>query len=151
MNPGLSRNFVSVLLVEDSWGDVLLMRQALRDANLPFHLNIVTDGEDALDFLNREGKYSGAFRPDLVVLDLNLPRMDGRIFLRRIKENPVFQNIPVVILTSSQLDSDIREAQGLNADSYMVKPIDLNGFLRIARNLWDFWFKWKAVFHGTKQ
>ena len=145
MSPSLSHSIVRVLLVEDSWGDALLMRQALRDANLPFHLSIVTDGEDALAFLNHEGKYSGSSQPDLVVLDLNLPRMDGRVFLRRAKESPLFQNLPIVILTSSQLDSDIREVQGLNADSYMVKPTDLNGFLRVARNLWDFWFKWKAL------
>ena len=132
---------IEVLLVEDSWGDVVLMRDAFREKHLPVNLNIVTDGEDALAYLNREPKYVQHPKPDLILLDLNLPRMDGRAFLRRVKNHPRFKAIPVVVLTSSRLETDIREVFEMNADQYLVKPTDLKGFHETARQLWQLWQK----------
>jgi two-component system, chemotaxis family, response regulator Rcp1 len=130
-----------ILFAEDSWGDVFLFREAFRESNMPVNLNIVTDGEDALAYLNRESKYGGSPAPDLVLLDLNLPRMDGRALLRRIKNHPRFKLLPVVVLTSSTLESDVREVNEMNVNSYLVKPADLKGFQEIVRNLWDFRLK----------
>lgn len=141
MKPSPFHKTVEVLLVEDSWGDVLLLREAFRDSGLPVNLNIVTDGEDALAYLNREPKYAGSPVPNLVLLDLNLPRMDGRALLRRVKNHPRFKSLPVVVLTSSTLESDIREVNEMKANSYLVKPADLRGFHEIAHNLWDYWLK----------
>jgi chemotaxis family two-component system response regulator Rcp1 len=141
LKPSPFHKTLEILFVEDSWGDVLLLREAFRESELPVSLNIVTDGEDALAYLNRDSKYAGAPAPDLVLLDLNLPRMDGRALLRRIKNHPRLKILPVIILTSSTLESDIREVNELNVNSYLVKPTDLKGFNVIARNLWDFWLK----------
>jgi two-component system, chemotaxis family, response regulator Rcp1 len=135
---------LEILLVEDSWGDVFLISEAFRDSRFPVNLNIVTDGEDALAYLKREGKHAEAPEPNLVLLDLNLPRMDGRTFLRRIKAHPRFKRLPVVVLTSSRLDTDMREVSEMKADQYLVKPSDLNGFQEITRKLWEFWLKAKT-------
>ena len=141
MRPSPFHKTLEILLVEDSWGDVLLLREAFQESRLPVNLNIVTDGEDALAYLNGESKYTGSPMPDLVLLDLNLPRMDGRALLRRVKNHPRFKRLPVVVLTSSALESDIREVNEMKANSYLVKPADLKGFHEIARKLWDFWLK----------
>ncbi len=130
-----------ILLVEDNWGDALLMREAFRESGLVVKLSIVTDGEQALAFLNREGIFAEASRPDLILLDLNLPRMDGRGFLRRIKTHPAFQDLQVVVLTTSKLDSDIREVSERDIRGYIVKPVDLDGFLKVTRSLGDFLMK----------
>jgi two-component system, chemotaxis family, response regulator Rcp1 len=140
---------LEVLFVEDSWGDVFLMREAFRDSRFPVNLNIVTDGEEALAFLKRENKHMEAPEPDLVLLDLNLPRMDGRVLLRRIKAHPRFKLLPVVVLTSSKLDTDMREVLGMEVDQYLVKPADLQGFRATTRQLWDFWQNSKAPLSQT--
>lgn len=128
-----------ILLVEDSWGDALLMREAFRESRLPARLSIVTNGEEALAYLNREPRYPEAKIPDLILLDLNLPRMDGRIFLRRLRHNPRFKELVVVVLTSSDLESDLREVQELEAQGYIIKTGDLKGFLQTAEILKDHW------------
>jgi len=130
---------VEVLLVEDNWGDVFLMKEALREAALPVRLSIVTDGEEALAYLTREVLYRVPSRTALVLLDLNLPRMDGRILLRRIKEEPLLRDLPVVVLSSSRLETDIRETLGMRASDYFVKPSDLHGFQETVKRLWEVW------------
>jgi len=145
LKPNPSRKAAQVLLVEDNWGDVLLMREALRQLSPSLNLNIVTDGENALAYLNGEGKYSDSPRPDFILLDLNLPRMDGRAFLRRLRGRLGFQELPVVVLTSSRLDSDVREAEGLGISGYLAKPGDLAGFLEVARRLREFWLRLAAL------
>lgn len=130
-----------ILLVEDNSGDVFLLKKAFQESLVAAHLNIVTDGEEALAFLNREDRFKEAPAPDIVLLDLNLPRMDGRAVLRRIKSHPKFRTIPVIVLTSSRLESDVREAYEMSANGYLMKPLDLRGFQETARSLRDFWFK----------
>lgn len=130
---------VEVLLVEDNWGDVLLMKEAFREAALPVQLSIVTNGEEALDYLTQEALHRTPSRTALVLLDLNLPRMDGRILLRRIKAEPLLRDLPVVVLSSSRLETDIRETLGMRASDYFVKPSDLHGFQETVRRLWELW------------
>ncbi|HVZ80410.1 MAG TPA: response regulator [bacterium] len=130
-----------VLMVEDNGGDVFLMQKALREKVLSIRVDVVTDGEDGLAYLRREGRFEDALRPDLVLLDLNLPLMDGRTLLRKVKRDPALRAIPILVFTSSSLDSDIREAYDLDANSYVMKPTDLAGFRRVAEDLSDFWFK----------
>jgi CheY-like chemotaxis protein len=141
MNEPLNQRPVEVLWVEDNWGDVLLMKEAFQENHLRARLNVVTDGEEAMAFLNHEAKHLGAPSPDIILLDLNLPRMDGRALLRRLKRHPRFNAVPIVVLTSSRLDSDMREAFDMDANGYIVKPVDLSGFLQTTKTLQDFWFK----------
>lgn len=144
MNLIANRKF-EILLIEDNWGDALLTKIAFRESKFRGNLNIVTDGEQALSFLNREDPYHKAPLPDLILLDLNLPRMDGRTFLRRLKSQEKFCELKVVVLTSSKLDSDFREVIGMNANGYLVKPLDLYGFFKLVRDLTDFLEKSKAL------
>lgn len=131
---------MEVLLVEDNPGDVLLTREALRESKLAVNLNVVGDGEAALAFLRREPPHAQAPRPDLVVLDLNLPRKDGRQVLAEIKASPTLRCIPVVILTSSLAEEDIIRAYHLNANCYIQKPLDLDQFVKVVRSIENFWF-----------
>jgi chemotaxis family two-component system response regulator Rcp1 len=128
-----------ILLVEDSAGDVRLTRQAFKDAKINIHLHVASDGIEAMDFLNREGKYRDVPRPDLILLDLNLPRKDGREVLEEIKENPGLMSIPVVILTTSDSEEDILRSYLLHANCYITKPVDLDGFLKIVKSIDCFW------------
>jgi CheY-like chemotaxis protein len=130
---------VEILLVEDNPGDVRLAVEALKDAKVSNNLSIVTDGEAALEFLRREGQYSNAARPDLVLLDLNLPRKSGREVLCDIKDDPKLRTIPVVILTTSQAEEDILKAYNCNANCYITKPVDLDQFIKVVRSIEDFW------------
>ena len=130
---------VEILLVEDNPGDVRLAIEALKDAKVRNNLNCVTDGEDALAYLRKEGKYASARRPDLVLLDLNLPRKSGREVLCEVKEDPRLRTIPVVILTTSQADEDILRAYNCNANCYISKPVDLDQFITVVRSIEDFW------------
>jgi len=131
---------VEILLVEDNPGDVRLTIEALRDGKVRNHLNVVTDGVEALLYLRQEGKYAAAARPDLILLDLNLPRKDGREVLAEIKADPHLRSIPVVILTTSQADQDILKSYELNANCYITKPVDLDQFISVVRSIEDFWF-----------
>jgi CheY-like chemotaxis protein len=130
----------AMLLVEDNPADVRLMREALREGQVHVDLSVADDGVEALAFLRREGKYVAARRPDLVVLDLNLPRKDGRELLADMKADATLRCIPVVILTTSGAARDIQRSYELHANCYVIKPVDLEQFIRVAQSIQDFWF-----------
>ena len=130
---------VQILLVEDNPGDVGLTLEALKEATLPNKLTVVKNGADALSLLRRQGQYAGAARPDLILLDLNLPRKDGREVLADIKEDEDLKRIPVVILTVSNDEADILKSYNLHANCYITKPIDLGQFIKVVKSIEDFW------------
>jgi two-component system, chemotaxis family, response regulator Rcp1 len=130
---------IEILLVEDSPGDVLLTREALRDAKIRLNLQVAADGEEAMALLRREGKYSAAPRPDLVLLDLNLPKKDGREVLQEIKADANLAIIPVVILTTSASEVDILRSYQLHANCFVTKPVDLEQFLIVVKSIDNFW------------
>jgi chemotaxis family two-component system response regulator Rcp1 len=130
---------IEVLLVEDSPGDVRLTREAFKDAKVLINLNVASDGVEAMAFLNREGNNANAPRPDLILLDLNLPKKDGREVLAELKESPALKSIPVVILTTSASEADIHGSYQHHANCYITKPVDLDGFLKVVRSIDSFW------------
>jgi two-component system response regulator len=130
---------IEILLIEDNAGDARLAKEALRDAKVFNNLSWVADGVEAIAFLRREGKYDKAPRPDLILLDLNLPRKDGREVLSEIKADDKLKRIPVVILTTSQAEEDILKAYHLNANCYISKPVDLDQFIKVVKTIEDFW------------
>jgi CheY-like chemotaxis protein len=130
---------IDILMVEDDPGDVRLTREALKGSKLLHSLNVVEDGVAALDYLRRNPPYRDAVRPDLVLLDLNLPRKDGREVLAAMKQDPALRAIPVVILTTSQAEEDVLRAYNLNANCYVTKPVDFDQFMRIVRTIEEFW------------
>src|SRR5688572_24756737 len=130
---------IEVLLVEDSPGDARLTREALRDANTSVHLHVVCDGVEAMEFLKQEGAHGNAPRPDLILLDLNLPRMDGREVLSQVKADPSLQTIPTIILTTSQSEADVVTSYQLHANCYLSKPVQLEAFESLVRSINDFW------------
>lgn len=129
-----------VLLVEDNPGDVDLTREALEEANPRVRLAVARDGEEALAVLRREGAHAGVPRPDLILLDLNLPRLDGHGVLAAVKADPALRTIPVVVLTSSAAEQDVARAYGLSANCYVTKPLVLEQFLDVVRGIDRFWF-----------
>lgn len=128
-----------VLLVEDSPGDVRLTREALRDANMSLELHVVSDGVEAMSYLHREGEHANAPRPDLILLDLNLPRMDGREVLGLIKADDALRTIPTIILTTSEAEADIVKSYQLRANSYLSKPVELDRFESLVKSINEFW------------
>jgi CheY-like chemotaxis protein len=128
-----------VLLVEDSPGDVRLTREAFKDAKVQINLRVVSDGTEAMAFLKREGKHAKAPRPDLILLDLNLPKKDGREVLEEVKRSPALMNIPVVVLTTSKSEEDVLRSYSLHANCYIPKPVTLDGFLSVVKNIENFW------------
>jgi len=126
-------------LVEDSPGDVRLTQEAFREANPAIHLHVTTDGVEAMAFLNRQGIHAQAPRPDLILLDLNLPKMDGREVLAHIKDDPVLKTIPTVILTTSDAEADIVKSYQLQANCYLSKPVQLDAFESLVGSINDFW------------
>jgi len=130
---------IEVLLVEDNAGDVRLTQEAFRDANPSVHLHVASDGVEAMAFLRREGVHGQAPRPDLVLLDLNLPRMDGREVLAQIKEDNGLKTIPTVILTTSDAEADIAKSYQLQANCYLTKPVQLSAFESLVKSVNDFW------------
>ena len=130
---------IEILLVEDSPSDTELTLEALRDFRVRNNVSVVEDGVLALEFLHQQGPYTEAPRPDLIMLDLNLPRMDGREVLTAIKSDERFRSIPVVVLTTSRADQDILRAYQLNANCYINKPVDFNQFLEVVRSIETFW------------
>jgi chemotaxis family two-component system response regulator Rcp1 len=131
--------FIEVLLVEDSPGDVRLTREALRDANPCIRLHVASDGVEAIAFLARQGLHVDAPRPDLIILDLNLPRMDGREVLAHIKDDGDLKTIPTVILTTSEAEADIMKSYELRANAYLTKPVQLEAFESVMQSVNDFW------------
>jgi len=131
---------INILLVEDNPADVRLTREALREQKLFNVLEVAGDGVEATDFLWRRGKYKDAPRPELILLDLNLPRKDGREVLAEIKNDPRLQTIPVVVLSASDAESDVVRSYNLHANCYITKPLDLQRFTEITRAISDFWF-----------
>jgi CheY-like chemotaxis protein len=132
--------FIEILLVEDNPGDADLAREALQTGKVRNILHVVGDGEAAMAFLRRQGKYAAAPRPDLVLLDLNLPKKDGREVLAEVKADEDLKRIPVVILTTSKAEQDILKTYNLHANCYITKPIDLNQFIKVVQAIEEFWF-----------
>ena len=128
-----------VLLVEDSPGDVRLTREALKEGKVRNNLSVVSDGVEAMEFLRREGKYRDAPRPDIVLLDLNMPRKDGREVLAEMKSDEQLKRIPVVVLTTSEAEQHILRTYELHANCYLTKPVDLEQFISIVKSVEDFW------------
>jgi len=131
---------VEILLVEDNPGDVRLAREGLSECKIRNNLHVVDDGVKAMAFLRRQDEYAKAPRPDIVLLDLNLPRKDGREVLREVKEDEKLRTIPVVVLTTSKAEEDILKSYSLHANCYVTKPMGLEQFLDVVRSIEDFWF-----------
>ncbi len=136
---GENRMPLEVLLVEDSPGDVRLTKEAFEAANMTVHLNVASDGVEAMAFLRREGVYANAPRPDLTLLDLNMPRMDGRQVLAEIKKDDKLKTLPIVILTTSDSEGDIVKSYELHANCYLCKPVQLTAFESLVKSINDFW------------
>ena len=130
---------IHILLVEDNAGDVRLTREALKEGKVGNSLTVAPDGVEALAILRQEGRYAGEARPDLILLDLNLPKKDGREVLAEIKDNPALKRIPVVVLTTSKAEEDILRTYDLHANCYITKPVDFEKFVAVVRSIDDFW------------
>ena len=130
---------IEILLVEDNPGDVRLTTEALKEGRVLNNISVVSDGVEALAYLRKEGKYAGVVRPDLVLLDLNLPKKDGREVLKELKEDPALKSIPVVVLTVSKAEEDVLKSYNLHANCYITKPVDLEQFIKVAKSIQDFW------------
>ncbi|MDB4766288.1 response regulator [bacterium] len=130
---------IDILLVDDDPGDVLLTQKALKSGKLFNSLNVAKDGVEALEYLRREGRFKDATRPDLILLDLNMPRMNGEETLTEIKNDPDLKSIPVVVLTTSNADKDVIQSYDLQASCYVSKPVDLGQFTNVVQSLKEFW------------
>ena len=130
---------IEILLVEDSPADVRLTKEALKEEKIHNNLSVVNDGVEVMAFLRRQGEYSNAARPDLILLDLNLPKKDGREVLKEIKSDKEFKAIPVVVLTISKAEEDVIKSYNLHANCYITKPIDLNQFAKVVKSIQEFW------------
>lgn len=131
---------INILLVEDNPADVNMMQETLEESDVALTLHVVNDGEKAMAFLNREGEFAAAPRPDLVLLDIGLPKKNGLEVLSEIKGDPALRRIPVIILTTSKAEEDILKSYDLHANSYITKPVHLDGFLQLVRLMKEFWF-----------
>lgn len=131
---------IEILMVEDNPGDVRLTQEALKEYKIRNNLQIVGDGEQAMKFLRQQEPFQGATRPDLILLDLNLPKMDGREVLQEIKNDPELKSIPIVVLTTSEAEEDIVQSYELHANSYVTKPVDFERFVKVVKVIEDFWF-----------
>ena len=132
---------IEVLLVEDSPGDVRLTQEVFRDANSSVQLHVASDGVEAMAFLHKEGRYAAAPRPDFILLDLNIPRLDGREVLAQIKQDPHLKSIPTIVLTTSDAEADIVRSYELQANCYLSKPVRLEDFEVVVQSINDFWIK----------
>jgi CheY-like chemotaxis protein len=130
---------IDILLVEDNRMDIRLTQEALHEGKVANNLHVVMDGEKALSFLRREGEYADAPKPDIILLDLNLPRKDGRQVLAEVKADPVLRSIPVVVLTTSKAEEDIVKSYDLHVNCYITKPVDMQSFLDIIKSISHFW------------
>jgi len=132
-------NPIEILLVEDNPGDVRLVREVFKDAKVANNISVAEDGVEAMAFLRKEGKFADSVRPDLVLLDLNLPKKDGREVLTEIKTDDALKRIPVIVLTTSSAEEDIMKSYSAYANSYITKPINLSQFIEVVRSIEDFW------------
>ncbi|RPJ79176.1 MAG: response regulator [Alphaproteobacteria bacterium] len=132
---------IEILLIEDNEGDIGLIEEIFEEAKIRNNLRIAEDGEEAVLYLRSEGKFSGSPRPDLILLDLNLPKKDGREVLKEIKEDVILRSIPVVILTTSRAENDILRAYDLHANAYITKPLDFNQFMTVVESIGNFWLE----------
>src|SRR5579862_9506824 len=139
MNFGSQTQLIDILLVEDNAGDVRLTKEVLRDSKVRNNLVVASNGQEALACLRKQGKFAGTVRPDLILLDLNLPIKDGREVLAEIKSDADLKRIPVVVLTTSQAEEDILKTYNLHANCYVTKPVDLEQFVKVVKSLEDFW------------
>ncbi len=139
MSQPIRGEMVDILLVEDNPGDVRLTVEVLKEGKVRNRLAVVSDGVEALDYLHRRDKFAAAFRPDIILLDLNLPKKDGRAMLAEIKSDSDLKRIPVVILTTSSAESDIMKSYNLQANCYIAKPVDLLQFTNVVREIQNFW------------
>jgi CheY-like chemotaxis protein len=130
---------IDILLVEDNRADVRLTIEALKEAKIANRLTVVADGEEAMDFLRRQGGHANALVPDLILLDLNLPRKDGREVLQEVKADQELRRIPVVVLTTSQAEEDVLRAYDLHANCFITKPVDFRQFMKVIRSIEEFW------------
>lgn len=130
---------IEILLVEDNPGDVRLIEEVLKDGKVRNNMHVVADGVEAMAFLRREGEYAGLSLPDLVLLDLNLPKKDGREVLEEIKKDQELKHIPVVVLTTSKAERDVLRSYDLHANCYITKPVDLDQFISVVKSIEDFW------------
>ena len=130
---------IEILLVEDNAADVRLTREALREGKVSNNLHVARDGVEAMEYLRRRGPFANATRPDLVLLDLNLPRKDGREVLSEVKGDPDLKTIPIVVLTTSSAEADILRSYSLHANCYITKPVDLEQFVQVVKSIDDFW------------
>jgi len=142
---------IEILLVKDNPGDVRLVKEVMKDAKVANILHVAEDGEEAMAMLRREGKYSGSVRPDLILLDLNLPGKDGREVLREVKTDENLRLIPVVVLTTSSAEEDIIKSYSDYANSYITKPINLNQFISVVKSIENFWLTIVKLPNGTKK
>lgn len=131
---------IEILLVEDSPTDILMTTESFKQGKLANNMHVVTDGEAAMAFLHRKAPYENKPRPDLILLDLNLPRMDGREVLKEVKSDPDLRSIPVVVLTTSVNEEDVMKAYGLHANCYIAKPVSLQSFMQVVQSVQNFWF-----------
>lgn len=139
MCPSVSGRPIEILFVEDNPGDVRLTKEALRAAKMRVNVRVAWDGEEAIEYLRKEGQYADALRPDLILLDLNLPKKSGREVLAEIKADRDLRSIPVVVLTSSKAEEDIAKTYNLHANCYVTKPADLDQFIRVVQSIESFW------------
>jgi chemotaxis family two-component system response regulator Rcp1 len=130
---------INILLVEDNPGDIRLTREVLRDGRIKNNLHVVTDGEQAISFLKKSGTFQNALSPDIILLDLNLPKRDGREVLTEIKSDPELLRIPVIVLTTSSAPKDIEDTYSAHANCFITKPVDFNQFTVVVRRIEDFW------------
>jgi len=131
---------IEILLVEDSSTDVMLAEEALENGHFPTNLSVVKDGVEAMAFLRKQGRYAGSPRPDLILLDLNMPRKDGREVLAEVKIEDSLKQIPIIVLTTSQAEQDVLNAYGLHANCYVSKPVDFDQFAAVVTSIEQFWF-----------
>lgn len=150
MNETHGPHYVEILLLEDEPSDAYLVKMALKEGKLLANLHHVVDGREGLDFLNKTEKYANAPRPDLILLDLNMPRMNGCEFLAVIKANEHFKSIPVVVLTTSDVEKDVVSSYQLGATSYITKPIDMPQFIKAVQQLGEYWFSLVRLPQGFK-
>ena len=149
MSTGQFARPVNILLVEDNPGDVRLTQEGLKEGKVLNNLSVVADGVEALAFLRRQGQYADAIRPDMILLDLNLPRKDGREVLEEIKSDPDLKRIPVVVLTTSRAEQDILRSYDLHANCYITKPVDLEQFINVVQAIEEFWVTIVTLPPGT--